>query len=291
MSTAIDEFIAGRQTGKRAQPTHHRFVVTVFGLYGRTSGGAIPVAVVLRLLHEFGAEAPTVRSSISRLKKKGVLTSALVDGQRGYALTAELDDHFRRGDDRIFRARTQYESERWLLVSFSVPEVHRDVRHKIRVGLSRMGFGVVGPGLCIAPEHLREDAASYIDRSGLGEYVEFFVSEHAGPGDLKTKVAQWWDLDTLAAHYTGFMRTYQPVLTQWERADTENIDPRLAFQVYIPMVTEWRKMPFLDPGLPLDVLPAGWIGESAWQLFSRLDRILAAPAARYAQRAIHGSPT
>ena len=32
---------------------------------------------------------------------------------------------------------------------------------------------------------------------------------------------------------------------------------RTAFEVYVPMLTEWRRLPYLDPGLPLELLPDG----------------------------------
>ncbi|MCG2624810.1 transcriptional regulator [Arthrobacter sp. I2-34] len=286
---AEEEIIAGRLPGDQGQPPHHRFIVTVFGLYGRHSGGVIPVAVIVRLLQELGAEPASVRSSISRLKKKGVLVSERVDGQSGYALAGELEEHFRTGDERIFFPRPARAGDPWLLVSFSVPEAERSQRHKIRSGLGRMGFGAVGPGLWVAPAHLREEAADYVRRNGLEEYVEFFLSQHAGPGDLKAKVAQWWDLATLEAHYAAFIDAYAPVLAAWQgRPGRDDQTCREAFCAYVPMVTQWRQLPFLDPGLPAEALPEGWKGEAARTLFRELHTLLGPLSARHAQRAIYG---
>ena len=285
MFSAADEIIAGRQTGERAQPAHHRLLITVFGIYGRHGGGPIPVSIVLRLLQELGAEPASVRSSISRLKKKGVLTSERIAGQSAYALSRELEEHFRIGDEKIFVPRPPKSAEPWVLASFSVPETRRGDRNKIRGGLLKMGFGSVGPGLCIAPERLREDAARYINENGLGEFVEFFVSEHAGPGSLKQKVSQWWDLDALEHDYAKFVNGYTHALELWRGSDAPE-DPREAFRTYIPMVTEWRRLPFLDPGLPGDLLPSGWQGENARVLFVELNALLAPLSARYARGAI-----
>ena len=257
----------------------------MFGIYGRYGGGPIPVSVVLRLLQELGAEPASVRSSISRLKKKGVLTSEHIAGQSAYALSSELEEHFRIGDEKIFSPRPPTTGEPWVLASFSVPETRRNARNKIRGGLLRMGFGSVGPGLCIAPEHLRVDAARYIDLNGLGEFVEFFVSQHAGPGSLKQKVSQWWELDALEHDYAKFVDSHAPVLELWRGSDAPQ-DPREAFRAYVPMVTEWRRLPFLDPGLPVDLLPSGWHGETARTLFVELNALLAPLSAQHAQRAI-----
>lgn len=286
---AEDEIIAGRLPGDKGQPPHHRFIVTVFGLYGRHSGGAIPVAVVVRLLQDLGAEPASVRSSISRLKKKGVLTSERIDGEAGYALAAELEEHFRVGDVRIFSPHPARAEDPWLLAAFSVPETQRNQRHKIRSGFARMGFGTVGPGLCVAPSHLRAEAADYIERNGLGDFVDFFLSQHAGPADLRSKVALWWDLGTLESHYQEFLDDYAPVLKEWsERTERDEDVYREAFCTYVPMVTQWRRLPYLDPGLPIEALPENWKGETARELFRELHAVLGPLSARHAQRAIYG---
>jgi phenylacetic acid degradation operon negative regulatory protein len=285
---AEDEIIAGRLPGSKGQPPHHRFIVTVFGIYGRQSGGAIPVAVVVRLLQDLGAEPASVRSSISRLKKKGVLTSERVDGEAGYALSSELEEHFRIGDERIFAPHTARAEDPWLLAAYSVPETQRNQRHKIRSGLARMGFGTVGPGLCVAPGDLLSEAADFMERNGLDDFVDFFLSHHAGPGELRRKVARWWDLAALESHYETFLDAYGPALGAWRgRVDRSTDVYREAFCTYIPMVTQWRQLPYLDPGLPAEALPEEWKGEPARELFRELHALLAPLSARHAQKAIH----
>jgi phenylacetic acid degradation operon negative regulatory protein len=49
------------------------------------------------------------------------------------------------------------------------------------------------------------------------------------------------------------------------------------------MLTSWRRLPYLDPGLPLEHLPADWIGVEAGDLFEALDAALRGPAAEHAR--------
>jgi phenylacetic acid degradation operon negative regulatory protein len=247
------------------------------------------VALLVRLLQDLGCEEASVRSSISRLKKKGVLTSQKLDGQNGYSLSPELERHFSARDERIFVPTPASATDPWLLASFSVPEAQRAQRNKIRVGLARMGFGTVAPGLCIAPNKLFAEASDFVAGNDLQDYVEFFVSSPVGPGELKDKVAQWWDLETLEQYYSEFIEAHSAELTEW-RARTGRNDAmyREAFRTYIPMVTQWRRLPFLDPGLPLEFLPPEWKGTQARHLFSDLHGILGPLAARHANRVIHG---
>lgn len=284
---AIDEIIAGREPGGHEQPAHHRYIVTVFGLYGRPAGKIIPVAALVRLLSELGYEPASVRSSISRLKTKGVLVSAKTGSTSGYALADNLEQHMLSGDERIFSPRTASIGDPWLLASFSVPERERQNRHKIRAGLARMGFGTVAPGLCIAPVRLQIEALNYMHEHNLSEYVEFFTSQPVGPGDLRRKVAQWWDLNAVETEYRAFVHAFGREADRWPSYGNEKKDlHREAFRVYVPMVTQWRRLPFMDPGLPPELLPTRWMGITARRVFGELNRILRPISGRYADEVI-----
>jgi phenylacetic acid degradation operon negative regulatory protein len=47
------------------------------------------------------------------------------------------------------------------------------------------------------------------------------------------------------------------------------------------VLTDWRRLPYLDPGLPAELLPEGWIGIRAADLFFALQALLEAPARAY----------
>lgn len=281
-SIAIDEIIAGREHGTNEQPTHYRYIFTFFGIYGRPAGKVIPVAAIVRLLAELECEPSSVRSSISRLKSKGVLESKKSAAGNGYALSESLELHMRVGDERIFSPRPMGVSDPWLLVSFSVPESERQNRHKIRVGLARIGFGIVGAGLYIGPARLEADAVEYIREHQLWSYVELFVGQPSGLGDLQAKVSRWWDLNSLSKEYQEFVDSYQSEATKWQNNLRHgSVTPCDAFRLYVPLVTHWRRLPYLDPGLPLELLPANWVGIVARRVFSDLHRLLSSLATQH----------
>lgn len=274
-TVAIDEFIAGRGHKVSEQPSHHHYIMTLFGLYGRPAGKPIPISVVVKLLAALNSEPSSVRSSISRLKKKGVLLSQRKKTGTNYSLLPELEPHMQSGDDRIFTPLAAKVGDPWLLISFSVPESERKNRHLIRTGLSRMGFGVVTAGLYIAPVRLKAAATEYIREHELWEYVDLFISEASTHMDIKNKVAKWWDLDALASEYQTFIDIYGPEINQWQkqlRLGTETAEQ--AFKLYMPMMTQWRGLPFLDPGLPPELLPTNWAGSKARKVFNELHRLL-----------------
>ena len=88
-------------TGRIVQP--RQLIVTVYGLYSRGAGGWMSVASLVSLLGDLGVDEPAVRSSISRLKRRGILLARKRDGAAGYELSAGAQAILREGDHRIFR--------------------------------------------------------------------------------------------------------------------------------------------------------------------------------------------
>ncbi len=269
----------------RQAPRHQQLIVTIYGLYGRANGGALPVSVLISMLDDLGVESSGVRSSVSRLKRRGVLESVREGGAAAYRLAPNLEDVFQEGDRRIFSPRRATAAERWLLIAFSVPESQRHLRHQLRSMLTRMGFGSVTPGLWIAPGNTYEDISQQLERAGLTEYVEFFKAEHLTAGDVKDKVSHWWDLPALESLYAEFIERFAPVLERWEPAPPPGPDAdRAAFADYVQLLTQWRRLPYLDPGLPEEFLPPAWRGLTAERIFAELHRLLNGPASQHAER-------
>ena len=276
---------AGGSAVPRPTPRHQQLIVTIYGLYGRTNGGALPVSVLISMLDDLGVESSGVRSSVSRLKRRGVLESVKQGGVAAYRLAPNLEDVFQEGDRRIFSPRRATAADRWLLVAFSVPESQRHLRHQLRSMLTRMGFGSVTPGLWIAPGNTYEDISHQLERTGLTEYVEFFEAEHLTAGDVKDKVSRWWDLPALESLYAEFIERFAPVLARWESVGAAGPGAdRAAFADYVQLLTQWRRLPYLDPGLPAEFLPPGWHGLTAERIFAELHRLLNGPARQHAER-------
>ena len=51
-----------------------------------------------------------------------------------------------------------------------------------------------------------------------------------------------------------------------------------AFADYVRVLTAWRRLPFLDPGLAPELLPRDWPGVRAADLFFAMRERLAGPA-------------
>ena len=294
-------------TGRGAQP--RQLIVTVYGLYSRGAGGWMSVASLVSLLGDLGIDEPAVRSSISRLKRRGILVARRLGGAAGsrpaergaagsrpaergaagYELSGEGQAILREGDHRIFRTERARLGDGWLLAVFSVPESERHQRHVLRSQLSRLGFGTAAPGVWIAPAYLHEATVEMLARLGLSGYADLFHADHLAFGDLASKVRQWWDLDRTERLASDFVAAYEPVLLGWQgrRAASR---PREAFADYVRVLTDWRRLPYLDPGLPAELLPPGWTGARAAEIFFTLQSRLAGAAGEHAARATGEQP-
>lgn len=264
-----------------AQP--RQLLVTIFGLYARAEHNWISVAALVRLMADLGVDGPAVRSSVSRLKRRDMLQAVRHDGAAGYAPSAALLETLAEGDRRIFSRRRATPEDGWLVVAFSVPESERSKRHELRTWLTRLGFGTAAPGVWIAPGNLGEETHDVLLRRQLGGYVNIFRGSFVAFGDATDKVRQWWDLGELSAQYATFIDYYRPLASRVARR-TPSDD--LAFAEYIPLLTAWRRLPYLDPGLPLELLPTRWNGVRAASLFAELHERLNEPARRHAHAVV-----
>jgi phenylacetic acid degradation operon negative regulatory protein len=263
-------------------PAPRQLITTIFGLYAREEHDWLSVASVVRLMDDLGVDASAVRSSVSRLKKRDVLRSVRRDGRAGYALSPGTVEMVREGDTRIWALPRATDADGWLVVVFSVPEAERERRHALRSQLTRLGFGSAAPGVWVAPGTLYDEAVRALDRQALTDYTEFFRGDYLGSGDVSSRMAQWWDLEEMSALYDAFTADFGRLRARSDPA------PDQAFRAYVPMLTAWRRLPYLDPGLPLEHLPGDWAGVRAERLFAELDHLLREPADTHARAVLHG---
>ncbi|MBC2639170.1 MULTISPECIES: PaaX family transcriptional regulator C-terminal domain-containing protein [unclassified Rhodococcus (in: high G+C Gram-positive bacteria)] len=245
---------------------------TVLGAYVRDLGGWVAIADFVELMQVVGIPPESTRIAVTRLKKKGVLRPLTRDGRSGYEVTEQAEAMFTRGDPRIFGFRQMADTDPWRLISFTIPESQRAARHQLRRRLGWIGCGTVSPGLWIAPEHLAGEVGDIVDALGLSGYVTTFVSTSVFvPDSTADAAARWWDLGGIAARHRDFLDHHRVAL-----AAAEEVSPRDAFVRFVPLLDEWRIIPYVDPGLPAGMLPANWPGADSVRLFaSARDRYLA----------------
>ena len=238
---------------------------TFIGVFLRPLSGWISAADLVSFAGDLGIDPAPARTGVGRLKQKGLLLPEREE-QIGYRLNPAALGMLERGDRRIFEMREMTDADAWCLVSFSIPESARSVRHQLRRRLQWIGAGVVSPALWICPGHLQDEVQQILDELDARRWATLFQTSAPAPaGPLVDAAAQWWDLEALRAEHLAF------------QASLATLPPE-PFAAYVQLIDRWRVLPYTDPGLPPSMLPTDWPGRRSFDEFARRSARLSAPA-------------
>ena len=248
---------------------------TIIGCYLRSLGGWITSAALMELMTTVGVNQTRTRTAILRVRGKGLLAAETRDGRAGYALEPAALPRLARGDRRIYSPRVMSATDHWCLISYSIPESQRQLRHQLRRRLSGIGCGTVSAALWICPEYLTSEVEDILSDLGVRRSAAIFlVGETRFDGGLERAVEQWWDLPSIAARHEAFLSGYGSL-------SSEELTPRQAFAGWIGCLDAWRVIPYVDPGLPAVWLPTDWPGKRSIPLFADLRERLEDLSGRY----------
>lgn len=151
--------------------------------------------------------------------------------------------------------------ERWLVVTVAVPESQRKLRHRLRTQLTWLGMGSLAPGLWVVPDADKEQAvAEILDDLNLRATAFAWTGPWAPIGNIDKLIGAAWSLGEVAEEYREFTETFAASTAE---TSTES------FVSQVRVVHAWRRFPFLDPALPVSLLPADWPATAAVELFAR----------------------
>lgn len=253
---------------------------TIIGLTVRRLGGWISTADLVRLAGEVGIEQARARTGIARLKQHGLLLASR-EGAVGYRLNPAATAMLERGDRRIFAVRQMRPDDAWCLISFSIPESRRDIRHQLRRRLQWIGCGVVSPALWICPAYLQDEVEEIFNELGVRDTAVLFRTEAPQvAGSLADAAATWWDLNALREEHERFQAALSELgQAEFGQAGSGPAEPGPeVFAAYVRLIDSWRVLPYIDPGLPAELLPSGWPGQRSFDEFRRLSERLGQPA-------------
>jgi phenylacetic acid degradation operon negative regulatory protein len=256
-----------RPTMSRRREVSHTsarsLLMTVLGEFVLPRGRPVWTSTLVDVLGRFGIEEKSARQSLARTAAEGWLVSERVGRRVRWSLTPPGRRLLTEGAERIYgfgRDHAEWDG-RWLMLLVSVPETKRDLRHSLRTRLTWAGFGSPTPGVWISADTSRQGEAEVIlAELGLAAEAMSFVASYGTIGDQDAMVARAWDLSALEERYEGF-------IDEFTGLNPATGDAVLHAQTRL--VHEWRRFPFLDPQLPVRLLPPNWSGVQAAELFHR----------------------
>jgi phenylacetic acid degradation operon negative regulatory protein len=251
-------------------------IFTLYGDYILHRGGEAWTGSLIELLSLFGLSEQAVRSTLSRMSQKGWLASRRTGRYSFYSLTPKCRELLEEGARRIFQPRCDPWDGRWHLLTYSIPETKRHLRRRLRRRLLWLGFGTLNPATWISPRDMRAEVEREVDALHVRSYVELFTVEHQGFASDEEIVARCWNLKQLNAYYAALIDRYAPLFREHDARLMvgDSLDQRECFVQRFMLIHEYRSSPYLDPNLPLELLPDDWLGEKAAQLFQQYHNLL-----------------
>lgn len=250
---AVSEPTLRPRSGRSARA----LLLTILGEFALPGGGSIWTSTIIDGLAQLDIGERNARQAAARLGDDGLLAPERIGRVTRWHLTDRAERLLADGATRIygFTAGVETWSRRWLVVITSIPEEERAKRHQLRTRLGFVGFGFLGPGIAVSPHVDREGAANDVLRElGLDESAVVFVAETGSMVPDDQIIGRAWDLGELADRYRAFIE---------DVADRRVDDDGQAFAAVVDLVHEWRRFPFDDPEIPVDLLPPDWPGPTA----------------------------
>jgi phenylacetic acid degradation operon negative regulatory protein len=231
---------------------------TVLGEFVLPTGGSAWTSAFIETFSRLGVEEKAIRQALARTAADGWIRPERHGRRTRWWLAPDGDRLLTEGTERIyaFAGSQRTWDGSWLLVLARVPENDRPARHVLRTRLSWAGLGSPAPGVWITTHTERRDEVEQVLRQAGVTGGQIFTAEHRGGGELSALVGEAWDLSAIEERYEEFLADF---------ASASARDPLIRLT---ELVHAWRRFPSIDPGLPAQLLPAGWSGARAAKLFA-----------------------
>jgi phenylacetic acid degradation operon negative regulatory protein len=254
------------KVSRRREVSHtsaRSLLMTVLGEFVLPRDRPVWTSTLVDALALFDIEEKSARQALARTAAEGWLSSERVGRRVRWSLTPPGRRLLTEGAERIYEfgsGQREWDG-RWLMLLVSVPESKRDLRHQLRTRLTWAGFGSPAPGVWVSPDTGREaEAARIVAELEIGQPAMSFAASYGEIGDEDEMVRRSWDLSALEDRYEDFTDEFTGLVPETGRA---------VMHAQTRLVHEWRRFPFLDPQLPVRLLPPNWSGVQAADEFHR----------------------
>jgi phenylacetic acid degradation operon negative regulatory protein len=257
-------------------------VFDLFGDYLRYRGGEVWLRTLVALMDCFDVPEPTVRVVVTRLRKEGWLDSRRRGRETVYRLTDAAWRLLDEGRTRIFGRATGPWDGVWHMVVYSVPETERALREQLRKRLTWLGFGPLASAIWVSPhERAGQVREGFADQPSMR--LDTFRVRSGNALTDREMAGRAWDLAGLDRDYAALLERYRPRLARYRAG---GLSDREALVERTGLIHDYRMFPFRDPDLPPELLPAGWSGRAAHEVFLEAHGLLRVPAEACVDRLI-----
>ncbi len=173
---------------------------------------------------------------MKRQLETGNIERVVKNGEAYLRLTSKAGEELARDFPLVKIASSKWDGK-WRAVIFDIKEVSHSTRTVLRNKLRELGFGMLQESVWITPHDFGRDMAEYLESVRLSD--EVFVLEVSGivAGNARTLINKIWDLEKINEGYREVVEK--------------------------PSKQKFLETLLIDPLLPKELLPNGWMGEKA----------------------------
>jgi phenylacetic acid degradation operon negative regulatory protein len=257
-------------------------IFTLIGDYYRHFGMEVWVGSLIKYLEEFGFNSGTVRVTLTRMSQQGLLESRKNGQKSFYRVTSKGRKRINEGTARVYQLSDQSWDGQWRIVMYSFPEEMKEQRDRFRKELQWNGFGSKESNVWISPHNLFAQVMDLIEEYEIHQYVDFYTARYDGPQTYRDFVQKAWNIDEIRLRYEQFLKDFEFKYEKMYQLNVNNeLEDRQCFVQRALLVHEYRKFLFIDPQLPREMLPSGWIGEEVWNFFKIFHGFLSSKAEKF----------
>ncbi|MFF5217436.1 PaaX family transcriptional regulator C-terminal domain-containing protein [Micromonospora sp. NPDC000442] len=270
-----------RQVGNSPQG----FAMTLLADYTLRTRAALPSAAIVALLTESGVTTAGARTAISRLARRGVLEGSRHGRRSSYRLSRAAAANLSSGGNWILTSTTAAApwDRCWTIVAFSLPQDRSAQRRALRSQLRWLGYAPLYDGLWISPYELTPRARVQLEQLTLGTVTVFRGRQNVLGSISDRAPIEAWDIDAINRHYAEFLDSWTSLLPL---VSSGQVDGAAAVRARTEVMDTFRRFPTLDPQLPVELLPAGWLRQPARELFAAVYDGLAQPAEQHVRAVV-----
>lgn len=231
--------------------------------------GPIRASILINVLDGAGIAAPSTRATLDRLVGSGFLDRTRSGREILFSLTEHGAAILREAAGRV-RSSHPFDpvGDGWTLVTFSIPEEQRTLRHHLRSTLAWAGFAPLRDGLWLAPGEVDLESALEPLRAELPSSAVLAFHARELPGyPVAESVKAAWDIEAIRCEHLNFIDTW---------ADPSAVGASTALSMRTMLVADWLALLRVDPRLPREFMDEQWPASRSLATYQRVHHAIVA---------------
>uniref|UniRef100_Q07SZ1 Phenylacetic acid degradation operon negative regulatory protein PaaX n=1 Tax=Rhodopseudomonas palustris (strain BisA53) TaxID=316055 RepID=Q07SZ1_RHOP5 len=244
---------------KREPSRTGSLIITFHGDAILPRGGSVWLGTLLRFLAMLEIDGGVVRTAVSRLAADGWLARDKVGRKSFYRLAPTGRERFELAVQHVYNPRSAPWDGRLDLLLIG----NGTDREAARAALAEAGFGSPMPGVWVAP-------SGTVVPSVAADAIRLDVTADSETG--RRLIDASWSLESIAAAYRDFRKTFAPLEAWIGTDDAPSSDDAMLARVLL--IHHYRRVLLRDPLLPEALLPPDWPAREAREFCGRVYRAL-----------------